>query len=741
MIHTQSNQRLTAATSGKATKAQDGIEVTALSWPATRVGEALDILVRQARLGLQMGLAVGNLPTDINPADDVQMNRWLALIATPLGVETEPVQATYADVDQFLQVAGPALLRVPVADLGAEVRFFALLQSGARQAILIVPDGVRCRVPVAYLRDMLCKVLETPHCAVVEQLLQEAETPAHRRLAARRLLLSEHVGPTPIGGCWLVRPSPSRDLWLQLRRTGVLRPAATILAGYGGLQGLTIAAWALIGSSALSGHFALAWFMGWALLLLSAVPLQIAVTCALSRLAVGMGALFKQRLLYGITQLEPEAIRQAGAGQFLGRVLDADAVEQLALTGGFSSLLALIQIGVAGAILALGAGSWLHALLLILWLKFTFGLGWLYLRQSRKWADVYRTLTNDLVERMVGHRTRLAQEERTHWHDEEDQQLEQYLQLSVQVDRLGFLFNALITRGWMVIGLAALAYNLLATPPSSLLSAAALAITLGGVLLALQALTTLSSGLRSLVSAVLAWTQIAPLFQAATRPIIVPSLTAAWFAESRSAAEQQSVLTVRDLSFRYRIQGQPSLQNCTLQIRPGERLLVEGPSGGGKSTLAALLAGLRVPESGLLLLWGLDAQAVGTTTWRRRVVMAPQFHENYIFTGSLAFNLLMGRCWPPKADDLAQAEALCRALGLGELLDRMPAGLQQTVGESGWQLSHGERSRIYIARTLLQGADLIILDESFGALDPANLQHTLTCVLQWAPTVLVIAHP
>jgi ABC-type transport system involved in cytochrome bd biosynthesis fused ATPase/permease subunit len=70
----------------------------------------------------------------------------------------------------------------------------------------------------------------------------------------------------------------------------------------------------------------------------------------------------------------------------------------------------------------------------------------------------------------------------------------------------------------------------------------------------------------------------------------------------------------------------------------------------------------------------------------------------------------------------------------------MPAGLLQTVGETGWQLSHGERSRLYIARTLLQRADVIILDESFAALDPENLHQALCCVLTRAPTLLVMAH-
>lgn len=77
----------------------------------------------------------------------------------------------------------------------------------------------------------------------------------------------------------------------------------------------------------------------------------------------------------------------------------------------------------------------------------------------------------------------------------------------------------------------------------------------------------------------------------------------------------------------------------------------------------------------------------------------------------------------------------------GEVLGRIPAGLLQMVGEMGWQLSHGEKSRLYIARALLQNAELIGLDESFAALDPENLQRALHCVLDRTSTVLVIAHP
>jgi ATP-binding cassette subfamily B protein len=106
-----------------------------------------------------------------------------------------------------------------------------------------------------------------------------------------------------------------------------------------------------------------------------------------------------------------------------------------------------------------------------------------------------------------------------------------------------------------------------------------------------------------------------------------------------------------------------------------------------------------------LLLNGLDRHTLGEG-WRQLATGAPQFDENHILTGTLAFNLLMGRRWPETEENLQVAEALCLDLGLGDLLGRMPSGLMQMVGETGWQLSHGERSSVYLARALLQNAQL-----------------------------------
>src|SRR5262249_49869531 len=185
-----------------------------------------------------------------------------------------------------------------------------------------------------------------------------------------------------------------------------------------------------------------------------------------------------------------------------------------------------------------------------------------------------------------------------------------------------------------------------------------------------------------------------------------------------SYAQGALLVEAHDLTFRYREHGEPALRGCGLRIREGDRLLIEGESGGGKSTLASLLIGLRKPESGLLLLGGLDHPTIGAPGWRKRVASAPQFHENHVLTGTFAFNLLMGRAWPPNEKDIAEAEEVCRALGLGDLLERMPAGLLQMVGETGWQLSHGERSRLFMAPALLQRANLAILHQRFGPPHP-----------------------
>jgi ATP-binding cassette subfamily B protein len=420
----------------------------------------------------------------------------------------------------------------------------------------------------------------------------------------------------------------------------------------------------------------------------------------------------------------------------LGRVLESQALESLALNGGFGVLVGLLELLFAGSILAAGAGGGLHVLLLVGWVALSLALSWRFYRRLRTWTLERLRMTHDLVERMVGHRTRLAQEQPQRRDHDEDRELGSYLHTSREMDRAILPVVGGLPRGWMLVALAGIAPAFIsgrATPVD-------VAVALGGMLLGGRALSSISGGVGAVARAAIAWNQVAAFFRAGEQaaPARQPFLPAD--EAQAQAAAGGTLVDARDLSFRYTPSGRPVLDSVDLAIRRGERILLEGGSGGGKSTLASLLTGLRQPASGSLLLNGLDRQTLGDN-WHKLAAEAPQFHENHILSGTLGFNLLMGRNWPASDADLEEARALCGELGLGELLARMPSGLAQTVGETGWQLSHGERSRIFLARALLQKAQLTVLDESFAALDPHTLGQCLRTAFERAPTLMVIAHP
>jgi ATP-binding cassette subfamily B protein len=467
------------------------------------------------------------------------------------------------------------------------------------------------------------------------------------------------------------------------------------------------------------------------------IPLDLLVSWSEGMFAIGAGALLKQRLLHGALKLDPEEMRHRGAGQLLGRVMESEAVESLALSGGILGLLAVIELMVAAAILASGAGGGAQAFHLLLWVVVTLLLAWRYYVRYRRWTDARLDITEGVVERLVGHRTRLAQGSPARRQEGEDRQLEGYLGLSLAMDRADLVMTAVVPRGWLLVGLGGVAGGFV----SGAASPVSMAVSLGGILLAYHALDKLSSGTTQLAGAALAWRRIGSLYRASGRPEAKgdPESLRRAGRKSDARGSDTPLLQAHALSYRYRERGSAVLQGCSLELRMGERLLLRGDSGVGKSTLVSLLSGLRRPDHGIILLRGTDRASLGSNSWRRRVAAAPQFHENHVMTESLAFNLLLGRRWPASSEELSEAEALCRELGLGELIDRMPSGVMQMVGEGGWQLSHGERSRVYLARALLQRSDLVVLDESFGALDPETLERALRCVLSRAPALVVVA--
>jgi ATP-binding cassette subfamily B protein len=722
-----------------------------LYWPLSRLGDLLENLARRSKL-VSHPLHLPQPPDSLFEAKHAAVARWISSAAGHLGLETESVDTEYLDIERFLRVGGPAILRIP-GEFDQQ-RFIALLKGGRRTVRILTPELSVKKVNLTSIQSLLTSPYTAKLGSEIQELLSEAGIPDERQPRALDAILKEQLGALSLHTGWIVRLSPGADFPKQIRHGGVYRPIILLLSMYILLQLLTIASWLVIGRAVFQGHFDVGWLFAWAVLITATIPVQLIVNDAQSELSMNGGTIFKARLIHGTLKLEPEEIRHQGMGQFLSRVMESEAVEMLALSGGFMALLSFIELGLAVFILSKGAGGVIQALSLVIWVLITLIILWRYYKMSRVWTDTYRQMTDELVENMVGHRTRLAQQDSRFWHEEEDQALDRYFKISENIDSLGIQLNAVVTRGWIVIGLLGMALPFIAnqTTPASM------AIALGGVLLASQALAKLAGGAQSLLGLLIAWEQVDPLFKAASRPDEQPELDFVVYSPEGEVYQarpdpdtsyyhpiqeggDQPLLTARDLVFRFQERGRPVLKEVSLIVRSGERLLLEGPSGGGKSTLAAVLTSLRKAESGSLLLWGYDRQILGGQEWRRRVVMAPQFQENHVFSETFAFNLLMGRNWPPRPGDLEQAEIICRELGLGDLLDRMPSGFQQMLGESGWQLSHGERSRLFIARTLLQQADMVILDESFGALDPENLQRSLECVLKRASTLMVIAHP
>ena len=462
-------------------------------------------------------------------------------------------------------------------------------------------------------------------------------------------LLRQRLSTARLGDCWLLRLPAGAPVWRQLRYAGVWQRLLALLGVYAVQYGLWLLSWWLLGRGALEGRLDRGWLLAWALLLLTLVPLRMLVTWLQGTLAIRAGGLLKARLLAGVLRLAPEEMRHQGIGQLLGAVIEAEAVEALALNGGVLGLVAVIELGMAVILFGLVPGGGLLILLLLAWGGFTGLVGWRALRQRQHWTAARLGLTHDLVERMVGHRTRLAQEAPAHWHDGEDQALAHYVELARGMDRTTAVLLALVPRGWMLLG------GLGVTPAflSGATAPATLAVQLGGVLLAATAYKKLATGLWHLTGAVIAWQQVASLVHAAARPDLAtaPSLVPAPAAAQGVQGATAPVLEAHDLVFRYRERSAPVLHGCSLRLWPGERLLLEGPSGGGKSTLATLLLGLRPPESGLVLLGGLDRHTLGAAGWRRRVVAAPQFHDNHVFSGTVAFNLLLGRRWPPHPEE------------------------------------------------------------------------------------------
>ncbi|KRC60537.1 ABC transporter [Agromyces sp. Root81] len=181
---------------------------------------------------------------------------------------------------------------------------------------------------------------------------------------------------------------------------------------------------------------------------------------------------------------------------------------------------------------------------------------------------------------------------------------------------------------------------------------------------------------------------------------------------------------------------QPVLRGVSFQVPRGRRIALVGPSGAGKSTILALIERFYDPSVGAVRMGGLDLRALDRAELRAQIGYVEQ--DAPVLAGSLRDNLKLAS---PDASD-EECERVLRAVNLGGVLDRDPAGLGAAVGDDGIMLSGGERQRLAIARALLSAPPILLLDESTSSLDGVNerMMREAVDAVSEGRTLIVIAH-
>jgi len=191
----------------------------------------------------------------------------------------------------------------------------------------------------------------------------------------------------------------------------------------------------------------------------------------------------------------------------------------------------------------------------------------------------------------------------------------------------------------------------------------------------------------------------------ATPPVTGP---AAPVPDLRSATIRLTAVTVA-----YPGRENPALAQLSLAIRPGELIMLTGPSGAGKTTLLHLLLRFIEPDAGTIVADGAELAALPAGAWREQIAWVPQHPR--LFPRSVADNIALGQ---PSASRAA-IEGAARLAGAAAFIESLPRGYDTPLGERAAQLSSGQRQQLALARAFLRDAPLLLLDEPTAHLAPA----------------------
>lgn len=195
-------------------------------------------------------------------------------------------------------------------------------------------------------------------------------------------------------------------------------------------------------------------------------------------------------------------------------------------------------------------------------------------------------------------------------------------------------------------------------------------------------------------------------------------------------------VVMEDIVFRYRLDAPAVLDHISFEVQPGMTIGIVGRSGSGKSTLAKLIQRMYIPESGRVLIDGIDLSQVEPAWLRRQIGVVMQ--ESYLFNGSIRENIAA----VDPAASMERIVQVAKLAGAHEFILELADGYDTCVGERGSSLSGGQKQRIAIARTLLINPKILIFDEATSALDYQSekiIQDNLRDICK-GRTVFIIAH-
>lgn len=200
-------------------------------------------------------------------------------------------------------------------------------------------------------------------------------------------------------------------------------------------------------------------------------------------------------------------------------------------------------------------------------------------------------------------------------------------------------------------------------------------------------------------------------------------------------------MEVRNISFRYTENAQSVIEDFSLTIKQGERIGIRGASGAGKSTLMNLLLGLYAPDKGEILLDGIKLDQTTRRKWQNSVGYVPQ--SVFLLDSTLLENIALGV--PSEEIDRERVMEVLKMASLAEFVERLPDGLDSSIGEAGCRVSGGERQRIGIARALYKRPDILFFDEATSSLDRTTEQSINSSIEELSRnnrniTIVAIAH-